>query len=66
MSSFAGAAEEFLPAGFVLQRESEDALHAAFLANGKMPLSAAQAIAVCGTPPVYPTTLRRLPPDAEV
>ena len=47
-----------LPPGFILQREFEDALALAWVANGFQPLTLAQAIAACGTPPVAPTSLK--------
>jgi hypothetical protein len=46
-----------LPAGFVMTRELEAALWGAFVANSFQPISAAQAIAACGTPPTAPASL---------
>jgi hypothetical protein len=48
-----------LPPGFVRQRQYDDALYAAWQANGFQPLTSAQAIAACGTPPAVPTSLPR-------
>lgn len=48
-----------LPPGFVLTRDFETALFAAY-ANAGAPLTQAQAITACGTPPAYPTSLRRM------
>lgn len=47
-----------LPPGFIRQRAFDDALEAAWAANGNQPLTLAQAIAACGTPPPAPTTLK--------
>lgn len=50
-----------LPPGFIRQRATDDALAAAWAQNGYQPLTPAQAIAACGTPPACPATLPRFP-----
>lgn len=46
-----------LPPGQVMNRAAEASLVAAF--DGTNPVTASQAIAVCGPSPAYPTTLPR-------
>ena len=46
-----------VPPGIILLREQNDALWAAFAANGNVPLTSAQVLAITGPAPVYPTTL---------
>lgn len=54
-----------LPAGYVLTRESTDALEALWISNNYVPPSAAQILAaveaVDGPQPAYPAGLRRFP-----
>jgi hypothetical protein len=50
-----------LPAGLVLTRAYDDALHAAYLTGGRVPLTEAQAIAATAPPPAPLTGLPRLP-----
>lgn len=57
----AGYLEQFytFAPGLVLTRELDVALAAAYAANGSAPLSSAQVLAITGTPPVFPASLKR-------
>jgi hypothetical protein len=50
---------DYLPPGIVLQRDIQDGLNAAWVANGYQPLTPEQILAVTGPAPVFPTTLPR-------
>lgn len=45
--------------GFVMSRDIETALLAQYAANGYTPLTQAQVLAITGTPPAFPTGLKR-------
>jgi hypothetical protein len=46
--------------GFVMTRDLEAALLAQYAANGYTPLTQGQVLAITGTPPAFPTGLKRL------
>ncbi len=56
------AAIDMLAPGVVLQRETLDGVATAYAVNGFQPLTQAQVIAVTGPLPVYPTSIKTLPP----
>lgn len=49
---------QFAP-GVVMTRDIETALLAQYAANGYTPLTQAQVLAITGTPPAFPTGLKR-------
>jgi hypothetical protein len=50
--------------GVVLTRAIEDAIIAQFIANGNAPLTQGQVLAITGTPPTFPSTIKKLPEAA--
>ena len=52
-----------LPPGLLLSRDVELALIEAWIANGFQPLTPAQAVALLGVQPVFPSSLRCLDDD---
>lgn len=55
---FRNAFYTFAP-GVLMTRAIETALGAQYAANGYTPLSQSQVLAIAGTPPVFPTTMKR-------